>query len=83
LRGYDDEARERLIGYDLGLETDEPPILGSEDEMIIKQNMNFSIKINTICQKFGATKIEEGVIPKGRGCIMFSRVAEEDSLKLG
>ena len=82
MTGYDDEARGRLIGYDLGLETDEPPILGPEDEMIIKQNMNFSIKINRICQKFGAIKIEEGVIPKGRGYTMFSHGAEENSLKL-
>jgi len=71
-----------LIGYNLGLETDEPPILGPEDEMLIKQNMNFPIKINTIGQKFGVIKIEEGVIPKGRGCTMFSHGAEEDSLKL-
>jgi hypothetical protein len=72
-----------LIGYDLGVETDEPLIPGPEDEMIIEQNINFSIKINTIGQKFGTIKIEEGVVPKGRGCTMFSHVAEEDFLKLG
>jgi len=32
----------------MGIELDEPPILGPEDNTIIKKNMTFSIEINTI-----------------------------------
>jgi len=32
----------------MGIELDEPPILGPEDNTIIKENMTFSIEINTI-----------------------------------
>jgi hypothetical protein len=32
----------------MGIELDEPPILGPEDNTIIKGNMTFSIEINTI-----------------------------------
>jgi hypothetical protein len=32
----------------MGIELDEPPILGHEDNTIIKGNMTFSIEINTI-----------------------------------
>ena len=72
--GYDEEVRGRFIGHGLGLELDEPPILGPEDETIIKENMTFSIEINTIVPQFGAIKIEEDIIVKKKGCELLSRI---------
>ncbi len=50
--GYNEEVKGRFIGHGLGLELDEPPILGPEDKTIIRENMTFSIEINTIIPNF-------------------------------
>ena len=81
LMGYDDEARGRFIDHGLGLELDEPPILGPVDETILKENMTFSIEIITIIPKFGAIKIKEDVIFKIRACEILSRI-ERNPLRL-
>jgi len=72
--GYNEEVRGRFIGHGLGLELDEPPILGPEDKTIIKENMTFSIEINTIIPNFGGIKIEENIITKKRGCETLSHI---------
>jgi Xaa-Pro aminopeptidase len=72
--GYDEEVKGRFIGHGLGLELDEPPILGPEEDTILKTNMTFSIEINTIIPNFGGIKIEENIIVKERGCERLSRI---------
>ena len=54
--GYYDEARGRLIGYDLGLETDEPPIPRPEDETILKGNMTFPLKSLRLSKNLGRSR---------------------------
>ena len=72
--GYNEEVKGRFIGHGLGLELDEPPILGPEDKTIIRENMTFSIEINTIIPNFVGIKIEENVIVKEEGCETLSRI---------
>ena len=72
--GYDEEVKGRFIGHGLGLELDEPPILGPEDETIMKRNMTFSIEINTIIPNLWGIKIEEDIIVKDRGCERLSTI---------
>jgi Xaa-Pro dipeptidase len=72
--GYNEEVKGRFIGHGLGLELDEPPILGPEDKTIIRGYMTFSIEIDTIIPNFGGIKIEENVIVKEKGCETLSRI---------
>jgi Xaa-Pro aminopeptidase len=72
--GHNEEVKGRFIGHGLGLELDEPPILGPEDDTIMKTNMTFSIEINTIIPIFGGIKIEEDIIVKDRGCERLSTI---------
>ena len=72
--GYNEEVKGRFIGHGLGLELDEPPILGPEDKTIIRENMTFKIEIDTTIPNFGGIKIEENVIVKEKGCETLSRI---------
>lgn len=51
-----------FVGHGLGLELDEPPILGPADQTIIAENMTLAIEINTIIPKFGTIKVEDSII---------------------
>ena len=50
------------LGHGLGLELDEPPILGPGDPTIISENMTLAVEINTIIPDFGTIKVEDSLL---------------------
>ncbi|MBI5116557.1 aminopeptidase P family protein [Candidatus Poribacteria bacterium] len=68
--GYEEKGR--FVGHGLGLELDEPPIIGPDDPTIIKENMTLAIEINTIIPGFGAIKVEDSFIVKASGVELLS-----------
>ena len=63
-----------FVGHGLGLELDEPPILGPADETIIAENMTLAIEINTIIPNFGAIKVEDSIVVTANGIELLSQI---------
>ena len=59
--GREIEEIRKFEGHGLGFELEELPVIGSEDKIIIRENMTFSIEINMIIPNLGAIKIEETI----------------------
>jgi len=68
--GY--EERGRFVGHGLGLELDEPPIIGPDDPTILSENMTLAVEINTIIPDFGAIKVEDTFIVNSDGIELLS-----------
>jgi Xaa-Pro aminopeptidase len=68
--GYEEKGR--FVGHGLGLELDEPPILGPNDPTIIAENMTLAVEINTIIPDFGTIKVEDSFIVKADGVELLS-----------
>ena len=62
-----------FVGHGLGLELDEPPILGPTDQTIIAENMTLAIEINTIVPDFGTIKVEDSIIVTANGPELLSQ----------
>jgi len=68
--GYEEKGR--FVGHGLGLELDEPPIIGPNDPTIIAENMTLAIEINTIIPDFGTIKVEDSFIVNSDGIELLS-----------
>ena len=67
------EEKGMFVGHGLGLELDEPPIIGPHDPTIISENMTLAVEINTIIPDFGTIKIEDSVIVQSDGIELLSK----------
>jgi Xaa-Pro dipeptidase len=67
------EEKGMFVGHGLGLELDEPPIIGPYDPTIIAENMTLAVEINTIIPEFGTIKIEDSVIVQSDGFELLSK----------
>jgi Xaa-Pro aminopeptidase len=67
------EEKGKFIGHGLGLELDEPPIIGPGDPTIIRENMTLAVEINTIIPGFGAIKVEDSIVVTSDGVELLSK----------
>lgn len=70
--GYEEKGK--FVGHGLGLELDEPPILGPDDPTIIRENMTLAVEINTIIPDFGTIKVEDSFIVRSDGIELLSKI---------
>ena len=63
-----------FVGHGLGLELDEPPILGPADPTIIAENMTLAVEINTIIPDFGTIKVEDSIVVTAAGAVLLSQI---------
>ncbi|GAB4347210.1 MAG: Xaa-Pro peptidase family protein [Candidatus Abyssubacteria bacterium] len=70
--GYEEKGP--FVGHGLGLELDEPPILGPHDPTIVQENMTLAVEINTIIPEFGAIKLEDSLIVRHDGIELLSNI---------
>jgi Xaa-Pro aminopeptidase len=70
--GYKEKGR--FVGHGVGLELDEPPVIGPDDPTIIEKNMTLVIEINTIIPEFGAIKLEDTYIVHSDGVEKLSNI---------
>ena len=70
--GHDEKGM--FVGHGLGLELDEPPIIGPDDPTIISENMTLAVEINTIIPDFGTIKVEDSFIVKPGGVELLSKI---------
>ncbi len=66
------EEKGKFVGHGLGLELDEPPIIGPDDPTVISEGMTLAVEINTIIPRFGTIKIEDSVVVNSAGIEMLS-----------
>ncbi len=66
-QGYGD-LRGPYIGHGIGLELDEPPVLGPGVETPIEEGMILAIEPKLISPSFGAVNIEDDVVVTADGC---------------
>jgi len=69
--GYEEKGR--FVGHGLGLELDEPPVIGPDDPTIIEENMTLVVEINTIIPDFGTIKVEDSFMVKANGIELLSK----------
>lgn len=63
-----------FVGHGLGLELDEPPIIGPTDPTVLQENMTLAVEINTIIPGFGAIKLEDSFIVEKNGPHLLSEI---------
>ncbi|NQU07504.1 MAG: aminopeptidase P family protein [Candidatus Abyssubacteria bacterium] len=68
------EEKGKFIGHGLGLELDEPPVIGPGDPTIIRENMTLAVEINTIIPGFGAIKVEDSIVVTSDGVELLSKI---------
>ena len=68
------EEKGKFIGHGLGLELDEPPVIGPGDPTIIRENMTLAVEINTIIPDFGTIKVEDSLIVTSDGVELLSKI---------
>lgn len=51
-----------FVGHGLGLEIDEPPLLGPRDETVTEENMTFTTELFIVHPQFGEVKLEDTVL---------------------
>jgi Xaa-Pro aminopeptidase len=56
------------IGHAIGLELDEPPVLGPGDETVLQEGMILTVEPKLISPDFGAVNIEDDVVVTADGC---------------
>ena len=56
------------IGHAIGLELDEPPVLGPGDETPLQEGMVLTVEPKLISPEFGAVNIEDDVVVTSGGC---------------
>ena len=56
------------IGHSIGLELDEPPVLGPGIETPIEEGMILAVEPKLISPAFGAVNIEDDVVVTADGC---------------
>lgn len=67
------EEKGRFVGHGLGLELDEPPIIGPGDPTVIREGMTLAVEINTVIPDFGTIKVEDSVIVTAGGIELLSK----------
>jgi len=67
------EEKGKFVGHGLGLELDEPPIIGPDDPTVINENMTLAVEINTIIPDMGAIKVEDTFIVNADGIELLSK----------
>ncbi len=65
-QGYGENKGE-FIGHGVGLEMDEPPVIGHAENGALKANMTITVELNTIIPKWGAVKLEDTLLVKKDG----------------
>jgi Xaa-Pro dipeptidase len=56
------------IGHAIGLELDEPPVLGPRDATTLREGMVLAVEPKLISRAFGAVNIEDDVVVTADGC---------------
>ena len=56
------------IGHSIGLELDEPPVLGPGVETVVREGMVLAVEPKLISEDFGALNIEDDVVVTADGC---------------
>jgi Xaa-Pro dipeptidase len=64
----------KFVGHGIGLELDEPPVIGPDDPTVIQENMTLVVEINTIIPGFGAMKAEDSFIVHADGLELLSNI---------
>ena len=66
-QGYDD-LHGPYIGHSIGLELDEPPVLGPGVDEPVREGMVLAVEPKLISPAFGAVNIEDDVVVTADGC---------------
>ncbi len=66
-QGYGD-LRGPYIGHSIGLELDEPPVLGPGVDALVQEGMVLAVEPKLISPSFGAVNIEDDVVVTAGGC---------------
>lgn len=75
-QGYGENKGE-FIGHGLGLEMDEPPVIGAREKIVLKANMVVTVELNTIIPKWGAVKLEDTLVVKKDGYELLTKTEPE------
>ncbi len=75
-QGYG-ENKGKFIGHGLGLEMDEPPVIGSKEKTELRANMAITVELNTIIPKWGAVKLEDTLLVKKDGYELLTKTEPE------
>ena len=68
------ELRGPYIGHGIGLELDEPPVLGPGVDTPIEEGMILAVEPKLISPDFGAVSIEDDVVVTADGCELLGDV---------
>ncbi len=72
-QGYGRQKGE-YIGHGLGLEVDEPPVIGPYTDLELKEGMTLAVEPKIIIPGWGAVDIEDTLCVRKDGCQVFSTV---------
>ena len=67
-----DGRRGTFVGHGLGLEIDEPPLLGPRDETVIREGMTFTTELFIVHPSFGEVKLEDTVLVAGDRTVLLT-----------
>lgn len=76
LQGYGSQKGE-YIGHGLGLEVDEPPVVGPYTDMLLQEGMILAIEPKIIIPQWGAVDIEDPLLVTKEGCQVFSPIPKK------
>ncbi|UNC92942.1 M24 family metallopeptidase [Candidatus Contubernalis alkaliaceticus] len=76
LQGYGSQKGE-YIGHGLGLEVDEPPVVGPHADMLLQENMVLAIEPKIIIPQWGAVDLEDTLLVTKEGCEIFSPIDKQ------
>ncbi|MDO8187948.1 Xaa-Pro peptidase family protein [Conexibacter sp. JD483] len=60
------------VGHGIGLELDEPPVLGPREQTVLAEGMVLAIEPKLISPGFGAVNLEDDVVVRADGCELLS-----------
>lgn len=75
-QGYDPQKGE-YIGHGLGLEVDEPPILGPHTDLELKEGMILAVEPKFIIPDWGAVDVEDTLCVTREECQVYSNVGRK------
>lgn len=76
LQGYGNQKGE-YIGHGLGLEVDEPPVVGPYTDMLLREGMILAIEPKFIIPQWGAVDIEDPLLVTKEGCQILSPIPKK------
>ncbi len=76
LQGYGEQKGE-YIGHGLGLEVDEPPVVGPYTDIPLQEGMVLAIEPKIIIPQWGAVDLEDPVLVTKEGCQVLSPVSRQ------